>query len=98
MKITIDTKVDTKDDFEKVIRMLQFMKNGSHSEVINNSNVEVIDTPKEDAASASPGLFDMFGGSEPSQTTQSYSETPTSTILPAQEKKEEMPKLTVYEY
>jgi hypothetical protein len=96
MKVTFDTKTDTKEDFDKVIRMLQIMKNSSHSEVINNSNIEVIETPKQDAASASPGLFDMFGGSEPSQPTQSYPETPTSIIFP--EKKEEAPKLTVYEY
>ncbi len=94
MKITIDTKVDTKDDFEKVIRMLQFMKNSSHSEVFNSSSsVEVIDAPKQDSASSAPGLFDMFGSSQSSQT-----ETPTSAIPLIQEKKEEAPKLTVYEY
>ncbi|MBN1156217.1 hypothetical protein JXA85_01245 [Candidatus Woesearchaeota archaeon] len=97
MKITFDTKTDTKDDFDKVIRMLQIMRNSPHSEVLgNDSSVEVIDTPKQDVASSTPGLFDMFGSSEPQQSSQPYPET--STILPVQEKKEAAPKLTVYEY
>ena len=103
MKITIDTKEDTHEDFNKVIKMLSAMKEQKiqHSNIFDDS-IETIDTNEEPSGPEPPesgGLFNMFGSSDTSLESEP-SETPseTSSEIIEEEPVEEKPQVQVYEY
>jgi len=77
MKITIDTKEDSPEDIEKVIKLLHDLRGAS-------SNVNIFDQPTEQASS---GFMNMFGSSDsvPPQksdtNTQKKEDTPLTQVM-----------------
>lgn len=97
MKITIDTKVDTKDEIRKAISFLSSLSGGS---VYTNSGIAAEEKPARQndifSDNSSPavggGIFSMFGDASPAQAA-----------APAQAaqdevKKERKPQIQIIEY
>lgn len=100
MKITIDTKADSKDEIKKVVQLLLALsKEGSREEIRENTGLFSVDK-KEETTNA---FVNLFGGNEEKTRTEKQSDSGSSmdfnrlaslmSRTGKEEKKEDEPKL-----
>ena len=99
MRLTIDTKMDSKDEIRKAIRLLMgLVGNGEvyTNDVTEESKNDVAPSPMSDAPSMS-GLMSLFDNppSEPAVSTIQKSEENASQVV-KDEKDESIPKIEFY--
>ena len=88
MRITIDTKTDSRDEIRKAIKLLMGLV-GGHDVYTNEQ-------PQEEKPESQPNIFDTPGAAVPNLMSMFDSAPTTPTAPPEEEKKDDVPQVEFY--
>ena len=90
MRITIDTKTDSKDEIRKAIKMLMG--------IVGGHDVYTNEQPQEEKPAAQPNIFDTPGAAVPNLMSM-FDSAPTTNATPTEpqeEIEEDIPQVEFY--
>ncbi len=89
MRITIDTKTDSRDEIRKAIKMLMG--------IVGGHDVHTNEQPQEEKPAAQPNIFDSPSPTVPNLMSM-FDSTPSTPETPAaeEEKEEDIPQVEFY--